>query len=282
MQSAARSVKDATRRCTARTVWTASSRSGDPWLVRCYDHSDPREAQLLHRSDSSSDGGTPIDLPLREEVPAAWEATPPAQRYLFESTASVDAEGETERQRRVGFSMWVVAAVALIAGIVIGFASGFSAGRRADEILSLWPQQSPADPPASVETRDRTSEQTFTEGTISEPVRVDPPPVVTAPPPPAEIEPAAASAPRVRPPASEPAGPEPAATGPGSLQIVSRPSGAEVFLDGRIVGRTPLVISQVPSGGHDVRLQLTGFRRWATAVQVRPGTRARVAASLEQ
>src|SRR5215204_5356372 len=47
----------------------------------------PQEAQLLHRSDSSSDGGAPIDLPLREEVPATWEATPPAQRYLFESTA---------------------------------------------------------------------------------------------------------------------------------------------------------------------------------------------------
>jgi hypothetical protein len=177
--------------------------------------------------------------------------------------------------------MWLVAAAALVAGIIVGFASGFSAGRRADEILSLWPRQGAADPPASVETRDQTSEQTFTEGTISEPVRVDPAPVVTAPAPAAENEPAVASAPRVRPPASEPAGPEPA-SGPGSLQIVSRPSGAEVFLDGRVVGRTPLMISQVQSGAHDVRLQLGGFRRWATAVQVRPGTRARVAASLEQ
>jgi hypothetical protein len=253
------------------------SRGGDPWLVRCYDHSDPQEAELLHRSDSSPDGGAPIDLPLREEVPATWEATPP-QRYLFESTASVDAERETPRRPRVGFSMWLVAAAALVAGILIGFASGFSAGRRADEILSLWPQQRAADAPASVETRDQTPEQTFTEGTISEPVRVDPAPVVTAPAPPAETEPAVASAPRARPPAAA----EPASTGPGSLQIVSRPSGAEVFLDGRVVGRTPLVISQVQSGSHDVRLQLTGFRRWATAVQVRPGARARVAASLEQ
>jgi hypothetical protein len=66
------------------------------------------------------------------------------------------------------------------------------------------------------------------------------------------------------------------------LQILSRPSGAQVAIDGRVVGQTPLVVPDVAAGTHDVRIELPGFRRWATSVQVTPGARARVAASLEQ
>jgi hypothetical protein len=66
------------------------------------------------------------------------------------------------------------------------------------------------------------------------------------------------------------------------LQVLSRPSGAQVVLDGRIVGRTPLVIADIPGGMHEVRLEHTGFRRWATTVEVTSGSRTRVAASLEQ
>jgi hypothetical protein len=91
------------------------------------------------------------------------------------------------------------------------------------------------------------------------------------------VEPAPAASPRP----SGTASLEPP-SGPGSLHVVSRPPGAEVVIDGRTVGRTPLVISNVRSGAHDVRMQLSGFRRWATKVHVRPGARTRVAASLEQ
>jgi hypothetical protein len=63
---------------------------------------------------------------------------------------------------------------------------------------------------------------------------------------------------------------------------MSRPSGAQVILDGRVVGRTPLVIPNVTPGTHSVRLELAGFTRWATSVDVNAGARARVAASLEQ
>jgi hypothetical protein len=74
----------------------------------------------------------------------------------------------------------------------------------------------------------------------------------------------------------------PAASGPGSIQVLSRPTGAQVVLDGRAVGRTPLAIADVRTGAHDVRIELPGFRRWATSVEVKPGERTRVAASLEQ
>jgi hypothetical protein len=49
-----------------------------------------------------------------------------------------------------------------------------------------------------------------------------------------------------------------------------------------VIGRTPLVISDVRAGLHDVRLELGGFRPWATSVRVDGASRTRVAASLEQ
>jgi hypothetical protein len=180
--------------------------------------------------------------------------------------------------------MWLVAATALVIGILIGFASGYSAGRRADLMAAFWTASEPVDEPSSAETEtppQSADDQPFTEDTITEPVRVDPGPIVTPPPapdPPAPKPAVAAAAPR----ASQAPSVDEAASGPGSLNVVSRPAGAEVFVDGRIVGRTPLVLSNVSSGAHDVRLQLPGFRRWATTVRIRPGARTRVAASLEQ
>jgi hypothetical protein len=63
---------------------------------------------------------------------------------------------------------------------------------------------------------------------------------------------------------------------------VSRPSGAQVFVDGRFVGTTPLRLSDVAAGSHAVRIALPGHRRWVTSVNVSPGERSRVAASLER
>jgi hypothetical protein len=246
----------------------------------CYDRRDPREAPL-HRSDSSPDGDAPVDLPLREETPETWEATPSTQRYLFESTPALPGgDVETRSRAGIGISIWLVAAAALVVGIVIGFASGYTAGQRADLMAVLWPPAgSPVEaPPGRESPQQPAADRPFTEGTIPEPVRVDPDPIATVPEPPPATEPAAGPAPRA--PRAAPV--DEAASGPGSLNVVSRPSGAEVFVDGRVVGRTPLVISNVPSGAHNVRMQLSGFRRWATTIQVRPGARTRVAASLEQ
>jgi hypothetical protein len=137
---------------------------------------------------------------------------------------------------------------------------------------------------------------TFTEEAVDEPVIVEAPPVVpestrsepeprveprVAPRPPARAERAPAAPPAQSQPAQRAPAVEPAASGQGLMQVVSRPSGAQVILDGRIVGRTPLSI-EVPDGAHDVRLDLTGFRRWETSVEVIAGQPTRVAASLEQ
>jgi serine/threonine-protein kinase len=93
---------------------------------------------------------------------------------------------------------------------------------------------------------------------------------------------APASEPRLQAPPAAAAGPRVPPETPGGLQILSRPAGADVFVDGALVGRTPLLMASVPPGAHEVRIELPGHRRWATSVRVEPGGRARVAASLEQ
>ena len=74
--------------------------------------------------------------------------------------------------------------------------------------------------------------------------------------------------------------------GPGqsmaALSFESRPAGASVFLDGKLIGRTPLKMGEVAAGDRDVRLELDGYRRWSSTIHVAPGERRRVAASLER
>jgi hypothetical protein len=68
----------------------------------------------------------------------------------------------------------------------------------------------------------------------------------------------------------------------GVLVIDSRPSGANVFVDGKLAGRTPVEVSSVDAGSHALRLELDGYQRWTSAVRVVAGERNRVTASLER
>jgi serine/threonine protein kinase len=99
------------------------------------------------------------------------------------------------------------------------------------------------------------------------------------------------TAPRTRPsspgagPAAAAATPAPergSASGLGALYVVSRPMGARVTVDGRLVGATPLLLTDVSSGSHTIQLQADGHKPWQTTVQVKMGERTRVAASLEE
>ena len=67
----------------------------------------------------------------------------------------------------------------------------------------------------------------------------------------------------------------------GAIEVISRPRGAQVLLDGNVVGRAPLSIPDVAEGTHDVRVELAGFNPWMISVRVRDGSRARVGALLE-
>jgi serine/threonine-protein kinase len=95
-----------------------------------------------------------------------------------------------------------------------------------------------------------------------------PPPARTAQAPPAAPAPSAASA--------------AAARLPGALEVESRPPGAKVYLDGTLIGNTPLSLPAVAPGEHAVRLEYDGYRLWASSIRIVPSERNRVRASLER
>lgn len=64
-----------------------------------------------------------------------------------------------------------------------------------------------------------------------------------------------------------------------TLTVDSRPQGAEVYLDGRLSGRTPVTLSVNP-GRHEVELRLAGHQPYRVAVNPRPGERVQVFAQL--
>jgi hypothetical protein len=66
----------------------------------------------------------------------------------------------------------------------------------------------------------------------------------------------------------------------GSLVVSSRPSGARVFLNGRSVGSTPLVLRNQAAGSRAVRVTLDGYESWSSAVQVVADTETRLSAEL--
>ncbi len=67
----------------------------------------------------------------------------------------------------------------------------------------------------------------------------------------------------------------------GSLVVNSRPSGARVFLNGRSVGQTPLVLRNQPAGSRAVRVDLDGYEPWSSAVRVVADAETRLRAELK-
>jgi len=72
-----------------------------------------------------------------------------------------------------------------------------------------------------------------------------------------------------------------ASLGVGSVFVDTRPRGAEVWLDQRLVGETPILIPNVSVGVHEVEFRHDGYRDWVTTVQVGSSSQARVTASLD-
>jgi hypothetical protein len=66
-----------------------------------------------------------------------------------------------------------------------------------------------------------------------------------------------------------------------SLRVETRPAGARVFLDGRLIGTSPMVLDEVSVGEHAIRFELPNHRPWTASVRVVAGEPNRVAASLD-
>jgi serine/threonine-protein kinase len=78
------------------------------------------------------------------------------------------------------------------------------------------------------------------------------------------------------------AGSRPPAPSAAPLTVESRPAGAAVFLDGRLVGTTPLVVADVAVGEHALHLDRDGYQRWSSAIRIVTTERNRVTASLDR
>lgn len=238
------------------------------------------------------DNGQLVDIQLRQDEQRL--AAPPSFQFIepeqtLEAPAMFGASAPAAVPRSSHRGAWLtVGAVGLAAGIFAGFAGGWFAGREA-------PPPSPA-----VHTEapkpEATNGQPFTDAPVDDVVK---PPALTEAAP-VEAAPAVPGpAPRVtdarprpaKPAATPPVGaarqptvappPAPSRTGPAAMLVDSRPVGAQVFVDGQSVGYTPLVVGDLSPGTHSIRMQLPGYRPWVSAVTLSPGTRERVAASLE-
>jgi hypothetical protein len=167
-----------------------------------------------------------------------------------------------------GSSRAFVGAAALAVGLLTGFAGGYITGQRNGVAPPPPPMPSPRMPvreaPPVEPLPPEMPAQSYTETPVTEAAA----PIATAEVPPPPVPRASMTRPA-------------STSGTGALFVLSRPSGAQVFLDERLVGTTPLSLSDVAAGTHAVQITLPGHQRWTTAVSVRGGESARVAASLE-
>ncbi len=61
------------------------------------------------------------------------------------------------------------------------------------------------------------------------------------------------------------------ARGIGALKVTVDPVGAEVLLDGELVGHTPLDLNSVPSGSHELLIRKTNFKAFTQRISIDPG-----------
>lgn len=260
-------------------------------------------------------------IAIREErpLPPIAEAEPPVPEPALHATTvppphdpDVPSIGEQSRS-----AVWPLVA-ALVIGLALGFAAGYGVGTREHAVASATASggagdraeaiEKPTDaPPAAARGREAT------EVAVADPAKSAPEPAPgqaerlrkeaaarEAVPPPsrragnerrtAQRNQSRSGVQRPAPPAAQRnaaaqrSADTSATTGrfSGGLNVDSRPVGARVFLDGRLVGTTPLSMAAVPAGEHAIRLELDGYRRWSSSVRVVAAEQNRVTASLER
>jgi len=96
--------------------------------------------------------------------------------------------------------------------------------------------------------------------------------------PTSELQPGGASV--EQPPASQPTSALPASIPPVMVEFWSRPTGADVEVDGQYVGSTFSTIA-IPAGEHTITVRMKDFATWQRTIKITSGN-VRVAAYLEQ
>lgn len=60
----------------------------------------------------------------------------------------------------------------------------------------------------------------------------------------------------------------------GSLKVKTIPRGAEIIINGRHVGKSPLLLDPFKTGTARVKARLPGYRPWDNSIRVRLGERS--------
>jgi hypothetical protein len=66
----------------------------------------------------------------------------------------------------------------------------------------------------------------------------------------------------------------------GSLVLRSAPEGARVFVNGALVGSTPLILENLPVGSRAVRIEADGYQRWSASTRVVANKETHLSATL--
>jgi len=67
----------------------------------------------------------------------------------------------------------------------------------------------------------------------------------------------------------------------GSITVTSAPDNADVYISGAMMGKTPLVLKEVPLGKHEIRITKEKYLDWTTTMAVDPVEQKQVTASLK-
>jgi hypothetical protein len=228
--------------------------------------------------------------PTPDREPAFLRIPTPYDGHLSITSIAEQAPSETARG-------WRVTTFLVVVGVLAGFVGGYAFADRiiapaappAHRIIASAPAPAPAPaaaplvaPPSSESPTPRTEPSTdpSPESSVVKAAQANVAPVPSAP---STTKRASIPASTTRP--STTTRPRPAVAPitdhGGAIEIMSRPRGAKVLLDGNVVGLAPMSIPDVPEGIHEVRVELDGFSPWVGSVRVKGGSRARVGASLE-
>jgi PEGA domain len=67
----------------------------------------------------------------------------------------------------------------------------------------------------------------------------------------------------------------------GALALTSSPDGAQVVLNGKVVGQTPVVLNDLPVGSRAIVVRRDGYSSWSASVRVIANQRTTVRATLK-
>jgi serine/threonine protein kinase len=236
-----------------------------------------------------------------DDVPSFEDVTPPPRmRSIDEASYGTPVQS---------WSLALLVALVVAISFAAGFGGGFIVGQRSTpsiESTSISHDEPVAEPQATraaVEDPKPIVSATQTVAPVSEKKVSSPEPIAApvaakrASPPPIDpgrrrvrATPAEATLSKRRPaqlverevrPTKATADVTVATSSTGTLQVMSRPSGAQVFVDDSLIGTTPFLLSNVAAGSKHLRIELSGYRNWTTWVNVAPGARVRVSAGLE-